>query len=285
VGRPSPDRSLTRVLIADSVTRVERDTSAGCSAGRTAGVISGCEPISHVAGSGTGVIVIHGFTGSPFSVRGVADALIAAGFDVEAPRLPGHGTSIEDMLTTGWPEWTAEVAATLQQLTPRVERVVAVGQSMGATLALWAALRNPDIVGVVCINPLTRPRSPEELELIDDLLADGLEVAPGEGSDIADPDSYDISYSGTPLAPIRSLVVDGVAPMTDQFGALTMPLRLFTSRQDHVVDPADSDHLAETWGGPVERTWLENSFHVATRDLDHELVESGVVEFVKGLAS
>jgi len=109
-------------------------------------------------------------------------------------------------------------------------------------------------------------------------------VAPGGDSDIADPDSYDISYDGTPLAPIRSLAIDGVAPISDRFGELTVPLRLFSSRVDHVVDPADGDHLAVTWGGPVERTWLERSFHVATRDFDRDVVEQGVVDFVRGLA-
>ena len=120
--------------------------------------------------------------------------------------------------------------------------------------------------------------------MIDDLLDDDFAVAPGSGSDIADPDSYDIAYDGTPLAAIKSLLVEGVVAITDRFGELTMPLRLFTSRNDHVVDPADSEHLADTWGGPVEHTWLERSFHVATRDFDRDVVERGVVEFVRKVA-
>lgn len=246
--------------------------------------MAGCEPISHVAGGPVGAVVVHGFTGSPFSVRGVASTLAVAGVDVEAPRLPGHGTTVDDMLATGWVDWADEVAAAVERTSERVERTVLVGQSMGATLALWAALHFPGIAGVACINPLTRARSAEEIELIDDLLSDGLTVVPGEGSDIADPDSDDIAYPGTPLGPIRSLLVDGVVPITGRFGELTMPLRLFTSRQDHVVDPADSDHLAATWGGAVERTWLERSFHVATRDFDRGLVEAGVVDFVRSVS-
>ena len=246
-----------------------------------ASIVAGCEPISHACGAATGVIVIHGFTGSPFSVRGVADALIGAGLDVEVPRLPGHGTTVDDLLTTSWSNWAATVADTLGVVARRTDRVVIVGQSMGATLGLWAALQHPHVAGIVCINPLTRPRAREEIEMIDDLVDEGFAVAPGEGSDIADPRSYDISYDGTPLAPIRSLLIDGVAPITGRFGELTMPLRLFTSRHDHVVDPADSDHLAATWGGPVERTWLERSFHVATRDFDRDLVEAGTVDFVR----
>ncbi len=250
-----------------------------------AAVIEGCEPISHSCGGTTGVLLVHGFTGSPYSVKGVADALFASGIDVEVPRLPGHGTTIDDMIPTGWSHWSSSVADALGALGDRVDRVVLAGQSMGATLAVATALDHPTAAGVVCINPLTRARSAEELEMIDDLLEDGIAVAPGEGSDIADPASNDISYDGTPLAPIRSLLVDGVAPITGRFGELTMPLRLFTSRADHVVDPADSDHLADSWGGPVERTWLDRSFHVATRDFDREIVEAGTVDFVRKVSA
>lgn len=245
----------------------------------------GCEEISHAAGSGVGVLVVHGFTGSPYSVRGVADAMIAAGFDVEAPRLPGHGTVVDDMLPTRWGDWSNEVRRARERLAARTDRIVLIGQSMGATLALWSLLHDPESVGVVCINPLTRARSVDEIAMIDDLLDDGYAIAPGSGSDIADPAAHDVSYDGTPLAPIRSLLVDGVAPITSRFGELTMPLRIFSSRIDHVVDPADGDHLADTWGGDVERIWLERSYHVATRDFDRVVVEAGSVEFVRKVAA
>lgn len=240
----------------------------------------GCEPMSHVAGSPVGVVVVHGFTGTPASMRPIADALVSAGFDVELPRLPGHGTHIRDMVATGWADWAAEVAGARAAVAERCERIVLVGQSMGATLVLASALEQPGVHGLVCINPATRQRSGEELDLIDDLLEDDYDVVPGEGSDIADPDATDVSYDGTPLRALRSLLHDGIAPIQSRFAELVAPLRLFTSRQDHVVPPADSEHLAATYGGEVEHTWLERSFHVATRDFDRELVTSETVAFV-----
>lgn len=244
----------------------------------------GCEPLSHVGGSPVGVLVVHGFTGTPASVRGIADAMVGAGFDVELPRLPGHGTTIDDMVATGWSDWSFEVARARAALNERCARVVLVGQSMGATLVLGSALGDPQLDGIVCINPATRMRTPDELEMIDDLLADEFEIVPGEGSDIADPDGFDISYDGTPLRPLRSLLHEGIGPIEHRFGDITVPLRLFTSRQDHVVSPSDSDHLAATYGGPVEHTWLERSFHVATRDFDRDLVTAETVAFVERIA-
>jgi carboxylesterase len=248
-------------------------------------VMAGCEAWSHVAGaragSRVGVLVVHGFTGAPASVRGVAEAFADEGYDVELPRLPGHGTSTEDMLGTDWSAWSAEVAAAKSRLAERVRSVVLIGQSMGATLVLRAALDDPSVAGLVCINPVTRPRDDETLAMLDDFLDDGITVVPGEGSDIADPESSDIAYPGTPVEPLKSLLLDGVAPITHRFGELTMPLRLFTSRQDHVVEPEDSVHLAATYGGPVEHTWLERSYHVATRDFDRHLLVAESLDFVR----
>jgi carboxylesterase len=196
------------------------------------------------------------------------------------PRLPGHGTTIDEMLLTDWSDWFGETDRVVRELAGRVDRVVVLGQSMGGTLALSAAFDREHIAGVVCINPVTRLRDDATMAMLDDFIDDGLLVVPGEGSDIADPQSSDIAYGGTPLVPLKSLVTDGVAPITDRFGELTMPLRLFTSRQDHVVDPGDSEHLAATHGGSVEHTWLERSYHVATLDHDRDLVVSESVAFV-----
>jgi carboxylesterase len=246
----------------------------------TAEVLAGCDAWSHVAGSRVGVLVVHGFTGTPASVRGIAEAMAAAGYDVELPRLPGHGTTVDDMLATDWSAWSGEVSRAVERLRARVSNVVAVGQSMGGTLVLRAALDHPAISALVCINPLTRVRDAETLAMLDDLLEDGIAVAPGEGSDIADPDASDIAYAGTPIAPLKSLLLDGVAPIADRYGELTVPLRLFTSRHDHVVDPADSEYLAGAYGGPVEHTWLERSYHVATRDYDRDFVVAESLAFV-----
>jgi carboxylesterase len=248
-------------------------------------VVAGAEPWSHSTGGSTGLLALHGFTGNPSSMRGIAEAAAAAGFDVELPLLPGHGTLIDDMLGTRWHDWTAEVEAAYQRLAARTDEVVVAGLSMGGALTLWCGLQHPEITGLVCVNPATMPPPPDVIEMIDEFLADGLTVVPGIGGDIADPAAVEIAYEGTPLASSRSFYLDGLAPMTGRYHELTMPLRLFTSRQDHVVDPAQSEHLAATYGGPVDHTWLERSYHVATQDYDSGLVVAESVAFMSRVAA
>jgi carboxylesterase len=232
-----------------------------------------------------GFLALHGFTGNPSSMRGFAEAAAAAGFHVELPRLPGHGTTVEEMQTTGWHDWSSEVEAAYQRLAGRTDRVVVGGLSMGGALTLWLALRHPEIVGLVCVNPATQPQPPEVREMVGEFLASGTDVMPGIGSDIADPEAHEISYEGTPLRPLVSFLDDGLAPMTERYPELAMPLLLWTSRQDHVVEPAQSEHLAATYGGEVEHRWLERSYHVATQDFDRDLIFLDSIEFIRRVTS
>lgn len=229
--------------------------------------------------TGPGALVIHGFTGAPSSVQSLADAFAQAGFDVELPVLPGHGTEVADMIPTRWHDWSGAVEAAYTRLVSRTSTVVVAGLSMGGTLTLWTALNHPEIAAAICVNPAAQPQSPEVVAMLDDLLAQGVEVMPAIGSDIAMPDVVEEAYPETPVAPLRSLLVDGVAPVAQRYGTARVPLLVFTSRQDHVVDPTQSDFLADAWSAPVERVWLENSFHVATQDFDREAIAQQAVAF------
>jgi carboxylesterase len=236
------------------------------------------------AGGRAGALCLHGFTGNPTSMRPVAEAFAAAGFSVELPRLPGHGTTVEDMMTTGWPDWTAEAEAAYVRLAARTDTVVVVGQSMGGALTLWLAAGHPEIAGIVLVNPATQPQPPEMMEMVQAMLADGTELVPGGEADIAKPGVIEAAYKATPLRPLVSMV-HGVTALVARYREITCPLLLMTSPQDHVLDPAQSDYLASVYGGPVERVVLERSFHVATLDHDAELVQAAAVAFATRVTS
>ena len=236
--------------------------------------------MSHEGTTDVGVLALHGFTGNPSSMRGLAEAMAALGHHVEMPRLPGHGTTIEDMFDTRWTDWSGEVAAAHARLADRVDSIVVMGLSMGGALTLWSAFHLAPVDGIVCINPATFPAPREVVEMVEGLVEDGTVVAPGVGGDIADPDAVEIAYEGSPLRPALSMWLDGLAPMTDRYGELTVPLLLITSRQDHVVEPANSEHLAVNYGGEVDHVWLERSYHVATQDFDRDEINRLAGEFV-----
>ncbi len=240
--------------------------------------MAGAEPFS-AAGGPQGALVVHGFTGNTFSMRGVAQAIAAAGLSVEAPLLPGHGTAVEDMLETEWSDWAGAAEAAYQGLAARCEKVAVVGLSMGGTLTSWLGERHPEIAGLVLINPLVKSVPADQVEAIRGMVAGGQELMDGIGSDIAEPGATELSYSQTPLRPLLSLLA-----AADEVGAklseIACPVLLFSSRDDHVVPPDNGDVVAAALGTRVERVWLERSYHVATLDYDREEIEKRATDFV-----
>lgn len=246
-------------------------------------VLSGAEPYSERGGT-EGVLVLHGFTGSPQSMRPIAHSLAARGYSVELPLWPGHGTAVEDMVPTRWPDWSEAAERAYEDLASRCSSVALVGLSMGGTLACFLAENHPEVTGLALVNPLVEPPADSFRDILKGLLDEGMEVAPGIGSDIAEPGKKEISYEGSPIRAALSLF-EGVDDVAAKLDRLTAPILLLTSREDHVVPTTSGDFLQERVSAKVERVWLERSYHVATLDYDAQEIVERVSDFVDTLFS
>lgn len=239
-------------------------------------IIEGAEPVS-IAGDDRGVLVIHGYTSDPRSMRPVADALTRAGFSVELPLMPGHGTAVEDLIPTGFPDWIGAAEAAYAELAARCRAVAVVGLSMGGTITAWLASEHPEISGIACLNAIVIP--PEGMRpALEQLLDSGMEVIPGIGSDIAKEGVTESAYADTPLRPMLSLF-DAAGEFKVRLGRIACPVLVVTSPQDHVVDPSNGDALAAAVAGPVERISAPDSYHVVTLDHDAPDVIEAIVSF------
>ena len=222
--------------------------------------------------------MLHGFTGNPQSMRPLAEALATAGFTVELPLLPGHGTALEDMVPTRWEDWSGSVEAHFQALAARCDHVAVVGLSMGGTLTCWLAERHPHLSGIAVVNPLVHAPDAEFRGGIQSLLDAGTESFDGIGSDIKKVGGVEAAYAGTPLAAVLSLF-EGADEVEAKLADIHCPTLVLSSREDHVVESVSGDVVEGQVSGPVERIWLEDSYHVATLDNDAPLIEAKVVEF------
>jgi carboxylesterase len=242
-------------------------------------ILAGAEPASYPGGP-NGVLVVHGFTGNPQSMRPLAQAFAEAGFATELPLLPGHGTSVEDMSTTAWADWSKAAAEAYDDLSRRIDKILVAGLSMGGALAVWLAVERPDVVGLVLVNPAIEPPAAGTTDVIRQMLEGGTEYVPGVGNDVADPGNKELAYETIPLASGLSFM-EGQEELSNRLGDIRCPILLMTSRQDHVVNPSNSDYLADRVSGPVERVFLERSYHVATLDYDAAEIEARAVEFAR----
>ena len=217
-----------------------------------------------------GVMVLHGLGGTPHSVLPLTAAIHAAGFMTVAPKLPGHGTSPEDLIGRTWDEWLDAVLQACDELAARSTGGIAViGQSMGATLALAAATERTFVRGVGAINAVVGAPDPDVTEHLEHLIERGRTMQPAGEPDLRDPHAHDSAYPELALTALLQLGV-GAATVHDRLAAISVPVLVASSDHDNVVDPATSDQLAASLAGPVRRLRLANSGHVAALDLDRE---------------
>jgi carboxylesterase len=239
----------------------------------------GAEPFSRDGGS-TGVLLCHGFTGNPHSLRPWAEYLADAGLSVSLPRLPGHGTTWQEMARTRWEDWYAEVNRAFDELRGRADQIFVMGLSMGGCLALrLAEVHGPAISGLVLVNPsVTADTKLFALARALKLLVPSLK---GIGSDIKKEGVTELAYDRIPVRAAATL--PGLWRGTkDGLADITQPVLVYHSTADHVVGPASLEVLrAALPPGQLTVRECEDSFHVATLDNDAQTIFTGSLEFIR----
>lgn len=244
----------------------------------TLAVVPGAEPFSHDGGP-VGVLLSHGFTGSPASITPWARHLAERGHTVRVPRLPGHGTRWQDLNRTRWDDWLGTVDASLSELRERCDQVVVGGLSMGGALALrLAELRPDDVDALVVVNPAIGVRN-WQLKLVPTLQW-VVPAMPGIGNDIKKPGADEVGYAKTPLKALGSQV-RGWRQVVADLDKITAPLLLFRSTEDHVVDETSLGLIRAAVSSEVaEYVTLDDSYHVATLDHDAPRIFERSAEFI-----
>ncbi len=245
--------------------------------------IPNSEPFELIGGQ-IAVLLIHGFSGSPLSVKPWAEKLHQSGFTVNVPRLPGHGSNWNEMNQTRWEEWFAEVENKFRELKSRHQRVFVAGFSMGGALSLrLATIYRNEIEGILLVNP-----SIGDDRLIMRLvpfLKYFIPSVKGRGTDVAAPNPPRHSYGRTPLRALHSLqklwrVVRRDLHLIDQ------PLMIGYSINDHVVNPKFSEILIDNVSSmDIREVVFERSFHNVALDYDLPILVEESVNFISEVLS
>jgi len=242
-------------------------------------ILPGAEPFNH-DGSDVGVLLCHGFTGTPQSLRPWGEYLADRGYSVQLPLLPGHGTTWQEMNQTRWEDWYACVDTAFRELHETSERVVVCGLSMGGALALQLAQgHGPRISGLVLVNPAVKFDDPRTLLL--PVLKHVLGSLGAIGNDIKKEGVTELAYTRTPLKAAHSQLVAWQSVVRD-LPEVTQPVLLLRSPQDHVV-PASSSALilSRISSLDVTEVLLEDSYHVATIDNDASRIFDESAKFIE----
>jgi carboxylesterase len=229
-------------------------------------------------GGSTGVLLLHGFTGNPSSLRPLGESLAARGHTVSCPRYPGHGTKWEELAATGWRDWESEAVRALDRLGGQCKVVVACGLSVGGAMALHLAVRRQDSLhGVVAVNPYVRNWRIAFAPLVRPFH----EAVKGVGDDIKKPGRTEVPYDRIAVAAIVQLS-RFLRVVRTELPSMRLPLLVFHSPEDHVVPKGNAEYVLGRVGAEQkELILLPNSYHVATLDNDAETIVERTHEFIE----
>jgi carboxylesterase len=238
-------------------------------------IINGAEEF-YFKGSKVGILISHGFVGTPQSVRYLGERLSQYGYTILAPRLKGHGTHYYDLENCCYEEWFKSLERGFFELKQRCTRIFVLGQSMGGTLALWLAQKYQEINGIILVNPALTIPSFEKLrgKAAPRFIAEG-------DPDICATDAFEITYQNVPIKSIHQLqkLMDITPTILPD---VHCPVLGVKSAEDHVVPPENTDYILEHIGSMIkEPVVLPNSYHVASLDHDKELIVNSSHLFVQ----
>lgn len=235
-------------------------------------------------GGKTGVLLVHGFTGTTSSMKPMGEYLAAKGFTVLGPRLPGHGTNVIDMGRYTFEDWIAAAETAFLELQGMCDKVFVSGLSMGGLLTLCLGENHPEIAGLIPVSApahwLIKGRQAALLPLVP-VLKYLVRTFPGPGNDVKDPSVKEIAYDDLHTSAMHELIkliryVDG------KLDRIAMPIRIYHAKEDHVVPTENAPYIFEHVASKDKKLiWLENSYHVATLDLDKEKIFEETYNFIK----
>ncbi|MBT8212982.1 MAG: alpha/beta fold hydrolase [Acidimicrobiia bacterium] len=234
------------------------------------------EGFSFPGTNGNGVVVLHGWTGSPAHLRLIGGFLNDHGYSIEAPRLPGHGTHVSAMEQTSWRDWLRAAGEAAQAVLDRGERLHLVGLSMGGILSILIA-PTFDPASVTTINAPQRVQN--RLGRAAGFLHRWKPYHEGEIREPPQDEAADYwhQYDGFPTRAIHDLFLLVRASRT-ALPRLTAPLLVIQSKVDETVRPVSAQTIHDRAGSDEKRIlWLERSRHVALLDSERNVIHGGVL--------
>jgi carboxylesterase len=229
-----------------------------------------------------GILLVHGYTGSPPSMRPWGEFFLSKGYTVRIPLLPGHGTQAEDLNNVKWQEWPAKVQGELDELFKVCDQVFICGLSMGGGTTLYiAADNNARLSGIVLVNPMIH--IPFVSAPIGYLISRFQKHRASVGSDIKRPGVDQHGYDSLPMLGLHQLLLM-LRITRKKLPTITIPVQLFHSVEDHTLPVSNTEIImAELGSTNKSRIELVNSYHVATIDYDQELIFQNSLTFIEGL--
>lgn len=243
-------------------------------------VLPGAEPFFWKGENNKGVLLIHGFTGSPSELRELGEELHRKGYTVEGLLLAGHGTDPYDLLDVKAEQWEEQVRQGVDHLRETCTQVTVIGLSMGGLLTLYAgAVTKADKLAV-----LSTPIYLYDWRVYFLWLADRLPywAIPKHPRTVDVPERYNVAYRCMPIKAVHQLVRLLKAVKGKYLPQVAQPLLIIQSRTDHTVRPESAVYIHDRAASREKHLlWVPQARHVMTLYKGRQAIYAAIEAFLE----
>lgn len=242
-------------------------------------IIEGAEEFFLSGENNKGVLLIHGYTGTPAEMRLLGDYLHKEGFTVLGVRLPGHGTTPEELNETNWQMWYAEAEKGYERLTEVCGEIMVAGLSMGGLLAMKIAAEKNIAKAAFLAAPV---KVQDKRAPLLPLLRYFIRYLKKRKRNYFVADKYNLAYNVMPVKPLTSLFALIKLCKNEVLPNIKIPCLVMQSKIEHTVCPESAQYIYDHLGSTDKKLiWFEHSGHILTLDVEREEVYKEISDFFK----
>lgn len=230
------------------------------------------------------ILLIHGWTSVPYELRRLGKYLNENGYTVSIPMLRGHGTKVEDLENVKWQDWMEDVQRAHSELTKTHKKIYIAGTSLGASLTVMLAEKNPNVSGIILMAMPYKVK----LEKISAFLASIVKVfrkynkkfyPPTFGA--ANTITRLISYQTYPISSAQE-VYKLIKITRRKLSKITNPCFIMQSSNDHIVTKNSLEKIYKNIGSKIKiKKYINRAYHTFISDINKEHIFEDILSFIK----
>lgn len=242
------------------------------------------EPFFFEGTNGKAILLVHGWTATPYELRRLGRYLNEFGYTVSAPLLRGHGSVPKELEKVNWTDWLIDMERELEILKNKCSKIFIGGTSIGSDLSLILAKNHQEISGLVLMaTPYKLKFEPLVLffaKILGKIHPYWRKHYPptfGAYNTITRLISYQ-TYPIKSAIEIFQLVKETREVITD----IKKPCFLIQSASDHIIDRKSLEEIYNKIGSEIKKKkYIKRAYHTFISDIKNEDVFEEILAFLE----
>jgi len=242
------------------------------------------QPFYFKGTNGKAILLIHGWTSTPYEVRRLGKYLNENGYTVSGPLLKGHGTVPADLENILWTEWLEDIGKEYENLKKEHPKVFLGGTSIGSNLAVQLAAKHPEVAGLVLMATPYKMK----FEKIGVAGARFLSKFKKYNKKFYPP-TFGVSTTITRLISYQTYPIESaletfnlIKATREIFSLVTQPCFLLQSASDHIVDKKSLEMIYQKISSAKKQEkYIKRAYHTFISDIKNDGIFRDILNFLE----